>query len=162
MELITNRTSLDVERWKALRDKGWAAMTTDERREWLGEILPTPAATKGMYTHNDLNRVESAVEAILERFEEAGYKTPKLNIKTNWTYQDAFWRTDMERYYSNIAAIRDFLIVYPDTPKAPSLDKKIDFNVANDIEKILSDVYEIVTNLTNSWYYTGEVFSGEV
>lgn len=162
MNLITDRTTRDVERWKMLRDKGWGAMTTEERREWLGEISPTPAASKGMYTHNDLNRVESAVKAILERFEEAGYKTPNLVVKTDWTYQDTVWRTDMERYYSNIATLRDFLVVYPTTPRAPTVNKKLDFKIANDIEKILTDVYEIATNLPKAWYYAGDVFSGEV
>lgn len=162
LNLITDRTVFDVERWRTLRDKGWVSMTPEERSEWLGEILPTPAASKGMYTHHDLNRVESAVKVILGRFKEAGYKTPNLVIKTDWTYQDAFWATDMERYYSNIKVLRDFPVVYPTTPLAPKTNKKLDFRIANDIEKILVDVYEIATNLPKSWYYAGEVFSGEV
>ena len=33
--LITNRTAADVARWRALRDKGFDAMSADEKAEWL-------------------------------------------------------------------------------------------------------------------------------
>ena len=162
MNMVTDRTPLDVARWKELRDKGWARMSTQERKEWLGEIVPTVAATKGMYTHNDLNRVEGAVEVILELFRSAGYKPPELSVKTDWTYSDTIRATDMERYLGNIAALREFLIVYPNTPEAPTVDKRLDYKLANDIEKILVNVHTTLTNLMNSWYYSGEIISGEV
>ena len=91
---ITNRTYEDVKRWKTLRDKGWLRMTEEERKEWLGEIETTPAATRGMYTHIDMNRVEKAVEAISLLFRESGYGT-QLNVKTDWTYQDTVTKNDM-------------------------------------------------------------------
>lgn len=158
---ITNRTNDDVKRWKSLRDKGWHRMTEEERREWIGEIETTPAATKGMYTHNDLNRVEKAVEAISLRFKDSGYEI-QLNTKTDWTYQDTVTKADMTRYLHNISALREFLIVFSDTPKAPSIDARLNYELANDIEKILKDVYNVADGLVRSRYYTGEIFSGEV
>lgn len=160
--LIVDRTYADVERWRLLRNKGWDNMTTWERQEWLGEIETTPAATKGMYTHRDLNRVENAVKAILSRFQEAGYKTPSLLIKTDWTYTDELRDTDMERYYSNIAAVRNLTTVFKDTPVAPSIGERLTYQRANDIEKILSDVNNAISNITQAWHYAGEIISGEV
>ena len=158
---ITDRTIEDVKRWKALRDKGWLRMTEEERKEWLGELETTPAATKGMYTHIDMNRVEKAVEAISLRFNESGYGT-KLNIKTDWTYQDTVTKTDMERYLNNVAALREFFVVFQDTPNAPNIDAKLDYKLANDIENILKDTYDIADSLMRSRYYVGEIISGEV
>ena len=73
-EYVTDRTSADVERWRALRNKGWANMTDDERQEWMGVIVPTPAASKGMYTYRDLNRVETAVEKTESSFDWSRYR----------------------------------------------------------------------------------------
>ena len=159
---ITNRNIYDVNRWELLREKGWAHMTKEERKEWLGEIETTPAATKGMYTHNDLNRVEKAVGLILQRFQEAGYETPEMEIKTNWVYRDKVTKADMERYLHNISILREFLIVFPDTPTVPSIDARFDYKQANNIEKILKDVYSVADSLIRSRYYVGEIISGEV
>lgn len=159
---ITNRTFDDVKRWQALRDKGWHNMTEEERKEWLGEIETTPAATRGMYTHNDLNRVEKAVEAISLRFKDAGYKTPELKTKTNWTYRDYLTKADMERCLHNVSVLREFLVVFRNTPNTPNIDARLNYKFANDIEKILNDVYNIADGLVRSRYYTGEIFTGEV
>ena len=161
-QMIVNRTAQDVERWRLLRDKGWSGMTEAERREWLGESTPTPAAWKGMYTHNDLNRVESTVETILFCLKHAGYKPPNLTIKTDWTYTDTIRDVDMDRYFGNIETIRNLLKVFPTTPKSPTLTDKFNYEKANDIEKILLDVHSLVTNMTSSWRYAGEIYSGEV
>lgn len=162
LRFITDRTASDVERWRELRDKGWSGMTDAEQLEWLGEIETTPAATKGMYTHNDLNRVERAVDTVIARFREAGYEPPELMTKTDWTYTDTFSVTDMQRYLSNVAALRNFLVVYRNTPKVPDTNVNLNYRLANDIEKILSDVYSIATNIIESRYYSGEIISGEV
>ena len=162
MNMIVDRTSADVERWKELRNKGWVNMTEDERREWLGEIVPIQAASKGMYTHNDLNRVERAVESIVGRFESLGYCLSSIRTKTDWTYRDAFWSADMERYYKNIILLRESLTVYRDTPNAPKVGETMTYEIANNIEKILMDIDELYVNLIKSWYYSGDVISGEV
>lgn len=161
MNLITNRTSQDVERWRVLRNKGWGSMTPSERQEWLGEVVPTPSASRGMYTHNDLNRVESAVAEIVGRMRERGCDVSDIVVKTNWTYRDPFTEEDATRYLGNISKLRSFFPMYPTTPLVPSVIEKINFRSANDIEKILVDVSEIFTNLSNSHYYSGELFAGE-
>lgn len=161
-EFVTDRTQNDVERWRILRNKGWSAMTESEQREWMGTNTPTFAAWKGMYTHNDLNRVESAVESIVELLKEAGYKPPELVTKTNWTYTDTISRSDVVRYLENVSSLRKCIKTYPTTPMAPTVGVSIDYKKANDIEKILEDIYNISTNLMKSWYCAGELICGEV
>lgn len=162
LNLITNRTPQDVERWKTLRDKGWADMSASERQEWLGETLPTPTASKGMYTHNDLNRVEGAVKSIVKMLEESGIDVPYMTIKTNWTYKDRLTDSDIERYFSNISTLRGLFEMYSNTPKAPTVRDKLNFTLANNIEKILVDVEEIAIRIIGFRYYSGEIFLGEV
>ena len=162
MKLITDRTYNDVTRWKELRDKGWNRMTEDERREWLGEIIPTPAASKGMYTHNDLNRVEVAVKEILDRMAKLDYVTPDLVVKTDWQYTDEFLHDDMCRYLSNVKAVRDLLPIDSVTPTIPTSNKRFDYRQANNVEAILEKADTAITNMTNSWWNAGEIYSGEV
>lgn len=162
VNLITDRSLLDVVRWRELRDKGWSSMSDVERQEWLGEITTTPAATKGMYTHNDLNRVERAVNFISSRLRDAGYKVPVLVTKTDWVYTDQITDDDMVRYFKNVEILRSFLKTFAGTPAAPTTKYKFNYEKANDVEKILTNVNKAVVNLTKSWCYTGEFISGEV
>jgi hypothetical protein len=162
MNLITDRTLLDVERWNELRNKSWVDMTELEREEWLGEITPTPSAAKGMYTHNDLNRVESAVMAISERLSELGYKHSPLTIKTDWELADDVTRGDMERYLNNIVVLRQTLAMFPNTPPVPTVNDNLTYTTANDIERILLDIDRVIANIMRSKNYVGEIMSGEV
>ena len=66
MNLITDRTAADVERYLTLRNKGFANLTQAERTEWL-------APMKGAYNYTDLNRVEEAVIYVADKLRERGY-----------------------------------------------------------------------------------------
>lgn len=162
MAYITNRTAADVERWRYLKDKGWLGMTDTERKEWTGEIDLEPSAVRGMYTHNDLNRVESGVKNIICKLEGMGYTVPEVITKTDWSYRDSFWETDMTRYYNNIKTVRGMIAVSADTPKAPKIGEVLDFQLANDIEKILTSVEKSLCSLSKNVYYSGDLMAGEV
>lgn len=162
MKLITNRTPQDVERWRTLRNKGWCNMTSTEKREWLGEITLTPSASKGMYTHNDLNRVEQAVSVIAAKLRTMGLLQEELVVKTDWSYKDGFWVDDMERYLGNIRILRNTGVIFDTTPVVPSITRKMDYSLANDIEKILMDINDNINKLQSSKFYVGELMSGEV
>lgn len=154
LNLITDRTEQDVERWRLLQSKGWPAMTDKEKAEWQ-------TALKGAYNYVDMNRVESAVEFLKNRLAEAGYYISP-EVKTIWTVSDHPTKTDMDRYLGNVSLLRSVLPMYPTTPKAPTTNKKLDYLVANDIEQILFDVDRLLTGINQSWYYAGDVFAGEV
>ena len=153
--MITDRTMQDVARWKQLHDKGWLRMSPAERSEWLGEM-------KGRYSYTDMNRVESAVESLVARFIQDGYLTSPLTTKTDWNRWSVPTRSDMIRYLGNIETLRSLVPVYPTTPAVPKITQRLDYKLANDIEQILVDLDEILTKIPQSWYYAGEIYTGEV
>lgn len=155
MDLITDRTQRDVNRWAELKAKGLAAMNEAEKAEWLGLM-------KGCYNYSDMNRVEEAVAEISERMHEMGYPHEELTTKTDWNYWSVPTRTDMIRYFGNVATIRAAIPVYGTTPATPTINNRFNYRRANDLEKILVDVDEILTNIPKAMHCAGEVFSGEV
>lgn len=153
--MITDRTAQDVARWKELHDKGWVRMSPAEQSEWLGEM-------KGRYSYTDMNRVESAVEALSARFVEGGYLTTPLTVKTNWNLWSVPTKNDMERYLGNVATLRSLVPVYTTTPNVPTVNQRLNHTRANDIEKILIDLDNILTQIPQGYYYAGEIMAGEV
>lgn len=115
------------------------------------QTLPTPAR-KGSYNYSDLNRVEIAVA---ELSDELGLG---LTTKTDWTEWDIPTQADMDRFLSNIRAIRAGGSPLANTPYAPSSMAKLTYASANNIEKILDDIDISATNL----FRCGELFCGEV
>lgn len=154
LNLITNRTAEDVARWKALHDKGWEAMTAEERAEWSNGM-------KGAYKHTDMNRVESAVSELMARFQEKGSDI-SLTVKTNWTRTGWPTKADMDRYFGNVEALRLATGVNLNAPVTPTTDRRFDYQKANDLEKILLAIESWLNAKDNSWYYSGELKSGEV
>jgi len=154
LSLITDRTAQDVERWRYLHTKGWEAMSEAERDEWRSSL-------KGAYNYTDMNRVESAVQFIADRFSDLGYYVAP-EVKMVWSVSDHPTKADMDRYFANIALLRSILTALPTTPKAPTTEKKLDYQVANDIEQILTDVDRLISSVKQGWYYAGDVFTGEI
>ena len=155
LDLITDRTQQDVDRWRELHDKGFAQMSDAERSEWLGYM-------KGRYNHEDMNRVERAVELLSERLTKIGYLPTPLVVKTDWTAEDTPYRGDIERYFNNIAALRGSMPFPEATPIAPTIGKRLNYIMANEIERILLDVDSFSKKTPDAWYRSGEIFSGEV
>jgi len=154
LNLITDRTARDVERWKELHDKGWAAMTSTEQAEWTSGM-------KGAYKHTDMNRVESAVVELAARFAERG-TTLSLTTKTNWTRTGWPTRSDMARYFANVEALKVALGVPLDIPDTPTTNTLFDYQKANNLEKILLAIEAWLDAESESKYYVGEIYSGEV
>ena len=153
LNLITDRTSRDVERWKELRDKGFAAMSDAEKTEWLG-------ALKGCYSYMDMNRGEGAVAMLAEKLSSLGfYYAPQ--VKLNWTLSDIPTNADMERYFGNIAGLRNLLPQRSEIPVVPPVGSTMDFSTANMLEQILLDINRAMESIPSSWLYAGEIYAGE-
>ena len=67
----------------------------------------------------------------------------------------------MDKYLKNISAIREAISVYETTPEPPSNMDNLTWQQANDIEKILFDIDEIITKMEQAWFYSGDLYSGE-
>lgn len=154
LNLITNRTAADAERWRELHDKGWDAMSAAERTEWTNGM-------KGAYKHTDMNRVESAVVELVARFAERGINL-SLTTKTDWTRTSWPTKSDMARYFGNVAALKDAVGVPLNAPAVPTTSTLFNYQKANDLEKVLLAVESWLDVASESTYYAGEIYSGEV
>ena len=140
--LVTDRTEADASRCIELRDKGWAAMTAAERAEWV-------AGMKGAYNASDLNRVASAMSYLSQRFASAGYSVP-VSSPTDWANGDILRKDDLDTYLDDLRRIRAALAVMDTTPSAPGSMDYLTWARANDIEKILADVDDLLTKIAGT------------
>ena len=138
LHLIADRTQEDVNRVNVLARKGWENMTPEERSAWENGL-------KGAYNCTDLNRVQSAVRYLRDRFAGGGYFVELSEPKT-WTTSDTPTLTDMLKT----------------TPPAP--DSMVGFNYvkANNIEQILLDVDMLLSNMITGFVRSGDIFGGEL
>ena len=116
---------------------------------------------KGFYNATDLNRVGAAVEYVAGRFQALGYDC-LVSVKKDWSESDTPTVGQMETYRQNIATLRRQIAVMQSTPKTPETIRKLNYIRANNIEQILVDLDRLVTNIPKSWYFSGELFAGEV
>ena len=154
LQLITDRTKEDVARALKLSEKGLENMTAAELEEYL-------AGLKGAYNASDMNRVESAVKYIADRFTVVGMH-PEVDVHVLWDrsmYPDP---AEMYRYLANIITLRALLTMAEDVPQVPPDMDKLNYEEANDIEKILLAVDDAITRISKSRYYSGDIYAGEV
>lgn len=116
---------------------------------------------KGFYNASDLNRVGAAVEYIAGRFAALGYACP-VTVKKDWLTSDTPTQRQMETYRQNIVTLRGQIAAMQSTPNAPASMAGLNYVKANDIEQILLDLDALIDNLIKSWYFSGEVYAGEV
>lgn len=154
LHLITDRTQLDVDRVNVLAKKGWENMTPEERSEWK-------IGLKGAYNSTDLNRVQSAVRYLADRFAGVGYSVTLSEPKT-WTVQDAPTMTDMRNYLADVSAIRGVLALLKTTPPVPDTMVGLTYIKANHIEQILLDVDRLLSNMIAGFVQSGDIFGGEL
>ena len=152
--LITNRTGQDVDRVKELAEKAWQDMTAEERAEWLSPL-------KGSYNYTDLNRVEEAVAYVAERLKEYGYLL-NLPVTRPWFAEDIPTESDLSRYFGNVATLRKAITVWASTPPVPGSANGFDANRANDLERILVDIDQILTHISQAWFFSGDLYAAEV
>lgn len=149
----------------------------------------------GFYNTSDLNRVETATAYLTAQFDNlpnvladylaslnvaldtifaVPYEYPlPIETKTNWTDKDTPNSGEMARYLGNVATLRGTIALPDNTPTLPAGVRKLKFDSANDIEKVLQTVNAetlaleaqkklLADNTAAIFVYSGEVFSGEV
>ena len=152
--LITDRTESDVAYVKELSEKGLDGMSDTEKAEWLSGL-------KGSYTASDLNRVGLAVDYLTSRLRSYGILA-ETAPKTDWATDDAPTISQMRKYLADVEELRSAIAVLPTTPVVPQDMDGLTYTEANDIEQILTDIDRLITNMTFSWMYSGDIYSGEV
>lgn len=154
LNLITDRTQADVDRVRQLAQKGFGNMTADEKTEWLNGL-------KGAYNASDLNRVGAAVAYVAGRLTGYGYAV-SVDPRQDWQMADIPTPESMTAYLADVATLRAALTVAAGTPEVPEDMERLTWKEANDIEKILVDVDELLTRMAAAWFYSGDLYAGEV
>lgn len=152
--LIIDRTENDVAYAQQLNAAKLSRMTLEQITEYLNGL-------KGAYNANDLNRVETAIEYLIERLKTVGHYL-ELSTKTVWEISEYVTKKDSERYLNNVTAIKSCFTAPVDMPNVPTDLNKLTFQEANDIEESLYMVDTIITNIPQAWLYSGDIFAGEV
>lgn len=155
LNLITNRTQADVDRVATLTGRISAGTATAaELAEWQNDL-------KGAYNASDLNRVGAAVAYVAGRLNGYGYAVT-VNQKQDWTVSDIPTAGQMTSYLADVATLRGAIAVMASTPPTPDSANNLTWQEANDIEKILLDVDELLTRMAAAWFYSGDLYAGEV
>lgn len=155
MQLITDRVQADVDRVAQLAERVSAGTATEaEKTEWASDL-------KGAYNASDLNRVGAAVAYVAGRLNGYGYAVT-VTPKQDWTGSDIPTQESMTSYLADVAALRGAIAVMASTPPTPDSANNLTWQEANDIEQILLDVDELLTRMAAAWFYSGDLYAGEV
>lgn len=117
--------------------------------------------TGGHYDITDLNRVGQAMQYVAARLRSCGWDV-KVSPRTNWEWTDPATPTEAQRYLSNLRKLRTALVLFQTTPPVPGGARPFNVQEANDIEKILLDVEDMVQRTIASYFYSGDLYAGEV
>lgn len=153
LDLIYDRTADDVAEALRLTQKAFAGTLTDEEKTvWL-------AGMKGTYDAIDMNRVAAAVSTLSGLLNAAGYK----NEVSAQNFAEGEDSTDEKYtvYLSNVQTLRDAIAVRASSPSVPAADAKLDYIGANNIEKILADLDELLGWMKYSRKYCGTFAAGQ-
>ena len=151
MVLITDRTQADVEYAKSLHEKGLSRMTAEELVEWANGL-------KGWYDYRDLNRVGEAMIYIRDRLKAVG-EIVDIEPRTDWSLSDLPTYSAIAEYLSNVEKLRSALSVQMETPSSGLL---LNYEEANDIERILEIIDSLIDKIKHGYIYSGEIYVGEV
>lgn len=155
MQLITDRVQADVDRVAVLAARVSAGTATEaEKTEWASDL-------KGAYNASDLNRVGAAVAYVAGRLNGYGYYV-SVSPKQDWTANDIPTAGQMATYIQDVATLRGAIAVMASTPPTPDSASGLTWREANDIERILFDVDELLTRMAAAWFYSGELYAAEV
>ena len=143
--------------------------TTDSVTLYYGLVLVTDrteqdvtnGTEKGSYNAADLNRVGAAMAYLRDRFNANGYDI-QIDPKTTCLEIDVPIQSDMTLYLGNLGTLKSAITLPAYTPEPPASMEYLTFSKANDIEKILEIIDAMITLMVNGYWYSGELYSGEV
>ena len=116
---------------------------------------------KGHYNSEDLNRVGAAMVYVRDRLKDNGYDI-EIDPYTAWAMSDIPSQSYMDYYLACVSTLRGAMALPIETPEAPSTAENLTYVAANNIEKIIELVDQMLTNSIAFVWYSGEVYCGEV
>ena len=116
---------------------------------------------KGKYGAEDLNRVGNAINYVSARLRSCGNLVQAFP-KTDWERKDIPTEEQMEWYLDQVRSIRNALALYQTTPLVPADMVDLTHTEANNIERILLDVDALISNMVSAYFYSGDLYGGEL
>ena len=116
---------------------------------------------KGSYNASDLNRVGEAMLYVADRLRSAGYAV-EVNPRVDWTDEEWVAPAAASKMLDDLSVIRKQFAHVSGTPAVPADMNGFTYGDANAIERILEAADNLLTNIMTAWFYSGEVYSGEV
>lgn len=189
INMVTNRSQADVNFVKTLIKKGFDGMTEYEKTDFLAGLPGAYNYTDFNRVESAIeyiaqefaaspSRLKALADALGVDWQESAFALSYdpntfdgAVIKKNWTIGDVLSGSDRQRYIDNILkAVRSFDI---DRRNVPTSLRGLDHIGANAIEKGLEDannaliaenarVSTLIKNTAKSWYFSGELYGGEV
>lgn len=146
--LITDRTSQDVEELKSIL----ASRNTPEDFDL--------AKHKGAYNYTDWNRVVWTIRTIRSALNDLGFAVVLP------TLQEADSTHIPTRVEGNtlLECLRTLQEVLPSatTLSVPDTLDNLTYQKANEIEQILLDLGTTILRIEDGWFYSGELYTGEI
>ena len=87
---------------------------------------------------------------------------PADGSPTEWLEEDVPTLTQMQRYLGNVSALRVVLEMPEDTAAVPEDMAGLTLEEANAIEDILESIEGWIQGMMQAWFYSGEIYAGEV
>ena len=158
--MIFDRTQNDVDTARILRNEKVKFDPITMQPTNLDELTPAELQTlnKGTFNYTDLNRIETKQEELKNLFNEMGYWNTSIVNKT-WSENDIFNVDEFQRIIDNTNVLRNAFFVYKATPNTPPISYH--WQDINALEKILSDLDVMISNVKADYRYCGEFVCGE-
>lgn len=127
------------------------------------DTLVTGRVPGATYDWRDMNRVAEAMEYIAARLRSCGW-----NVTVNprrFTREDFPTESAFAHYIKQLRKLHDALTLFITTPAVPGVSRARPYMTvqeANDIEKILLDIEDMVRRTEAAYLFSGDVFAGEV
>ena len=152
--LIFDRKNQDVTKLKTLRTKVRnRTASTAEYEEWLSSL-------KGAYNITDLNRVGEVINYLSDVLNSYGYSN-NAHARTDWEITEKPNPEQMAQYLENLNKIRYAYFINVTTPELPPDMNKLTFEEANNIEKMLQDITDLLAYATQMFVYSGVANSAQ-
>ena len=113
------------------------------------DTLVTDRTGPGPYDWHDFNRVQAAVDELVDLFAAYGYQVPVVRLP-EWSRKDVAFASQCAAYLANVRALRETLATLPTTPPCPENMSGWSWESANDLEQILADLEVVLTALSKT------------
>lgn len=125
------------------------------------DTLITNRESGDAYTFTDVNRVEDAMRYLQERLKLIAGTSIKINGKNDWVFGQKPRLSDMRKYLNDVTGVRSALSIKSNTPSVPISMRFLTAEKANDIEKILQDIDELIIKMQAAFIPCGTRQSGQ-